>query len=58
MKHIWRLPIIRRDYALGMPVSALQGVDRTDIREIALLFDQTPSGELFIGDVEWVLSPQ
>ena len=26
--------------------------------EIALLFDQTPSGELFIGDLEWVLSPQ
>jgi dienelactone hydrolase len=49
-----RLPLT----TLGMPVSALQGVDRTDIREIALLFDQTPSGELFIGDVEWVLSPQ
>jgi dienelactone hydrolase len=36
-----------------MPVSALQGVDMTDIREIALLFDQAPSGSLFLADLEW-----
>jgi len=34
--------------------SALPGVDLTDIREIALLFDQTPSGSLFVGDLEWM----
>jgi dienelactone hydrolase len=33
---------------------ALQAVDLTDIREIALLFDQRPSGSLFVGDLEWV----
>jgi hypothetical protein len=49
-----RLPLT----TVRVPMSALQGVDRMDIREIALLFDQTPSGELFIGDVEWVMSPQ
>ena len=36
-------------------MSDLQGVDRTDIREVALVFDQTPTGSLFLGDVEWVL---
>jgi dienelactone hydrolase len=45
-----RLPLT----TVRMPVSALQGVDRTDIREIALLFDQTPSGSLFLADLEWV----
>ena len=35
-------------------MSELPGVDQTDIREIALVFDQTPSGSLFLGDVEWV----
>ena len=30
------------------------GVDLANIREIALLFDQTPSGSLFVGDLEWV----
>ena len=32
---------------------ALPGVDLTDIREIAMLFDRTPSGSLFVGDLEW-----
>jgi len=32
----------------------LQGVDLTDIREVALVFDQKPTGSLFLGDVEWV----
>jgi hypothetical protein len=31
-----------------------RGVDLTQISEIALLFEQTPSGSLFIGDVELV----
>ena len=30
------------------------GVDLANIEEIALLFDQTPSGALFVGDLEWV----
>ena len=29
------------------------GVDLTDIGEIALLLDQTPSGSLFLADLEW-----
>jgi hypothetical protein len=37
-------------------MSDLQGVDQTDIREIALVFDQTPTGSLFMGDLEWVQS--
>ena len=35
-------------------MSDLQGVDQTDIREVALVFDQTPTGSLFLGDVAWV----
>ena len=30
------------------------GVDLANIDEIALLFDQTPSGALFVGDLEWI----
>jgi hypothetical protein len=30
------------------------GVDLANIGEIALLFDQRPSGSLFVGDLEWV----
>jgi hypothetical protein len=30
-----------------------EGVDLADIGEIALLFDGTPSGSLFLGDLEW-----
>ncbi len=30
------------------------GVDLTQISEVALLFDQTPSGSLFVGDIELV----
>ncbi len=36
------------------PLSAFTGVDVGDIREIAVMFDQTPSGSLFMGDVEVV----
>lgn len=35
-----------------------EGVDLTDIEELALLFDQTPSGALFLGDLEWVRAPR
>ena len=38
-------------------MSDLQGVDQTDIREVALVFDQMPAGSLFLGDVEWVQPP-
>ena len=38
-------------------MSALQGVDLTDIREVALVFDRTQTGSLFLGDVEGVRSP-
>jgi dienelactone hydrolase len=39
-------------------LSDFDGVDLADIGEIALLFDQTPSGTLFLGDVEWVRPSQ
>ncbi len=39
---------------IRLPLSDFEGVDLADIGEIALLFDQTPSGALFLGDVEWV----
>ncbi len=39
---------------IRMPLSAFAGVDLSDIAEVALLFDQTPSGALFVGDIEWV----
>jgi hypothetical protein len=34
-------------------LSDFDGVDLADIGEIALLFDRTPSGSLFLGDLEW-----
>jgi hypothetical protein len=45
-----RLPLT----TVRISMSDLPGVDRTDIREIALVFDQTPTGSLFLSDVEWV----
>ena len=33
-------------------LSDFPGIDLQDIRELALVFDQTPSGSLFISDVE------
>jgi hypothetical protein len=39
-------------------LSEFDGVDLTDIGEIALLFDQTASGSLFLGDLEWVRPSQ
>lgn len=35
-----------------VPLSNFSGIDLQDIREVALVFDQTPSGSLFISDVE------
>ncbi|MGE5602675.1 MAG: alpha/beta hydrolase family protein [Nitrososphaerales archaeon] len=45
-----RLPLT----AVRVSLSALQGVDWTDIREVALVFDRASSGSLFLADLEWV----
>lgn len=39
---------------IRLPLSDFAGVDLTQIVEVALLFDQTSSGSLFMGDLEWV----
>ncbi len=39
---------------IRLSLSAFSGVDLTDIQEIALLFDQTSSGALFMADLEVV----
>ena len=39
---------------IRLPLNKFEGVDLTQISEVALLFDQTPSGSLFMGDVELV----
>jgi hypothetical protein len=49
-----RLPLT----TVRIPTPALPGVDLTDVREIALVFDRTPSGTLFVSDIEWVRPPQ
>ena len=46
-----RLPLT----TMRIPLSALPGVDFSDIREIALVFDQTETGSLFLADLAWVL---
>jgi hypothetical protein len=38
--------------SIRMPLSAFAGVNMSAIQEIALLFDQSPSGSLFISDIE------
>jgi hypothetical protein len=38
---------------MRIPLSALPGVDFSDIREIALVFDQTETGSLFLADLAW-----
>ena len=40
--------------AIRLPLDSFAGVDLSDIAEIALLFDQTPSGALFLADLEWM----
>ncbi len=42
---------------LRLPVRAFAGVNLTDIREVALLFNAWPSGALFVADVKLVRSP-
>ncbi|MEZ4770066.1 MAG: hypothetical protein R2844_16750 [Caldilineales bacterium] len=41
-----------------LALSDFSGVDLNDIAEIALLFDQTPGGALFLADLELVRPPQ
>ena len=43
---------------IRLPLSEFEGVDLANISEIALVFDRTPSGSLFVGDVEWVRPSQ
>lgn len=38
---------------IRLPLAGFTGVDLRDIAEIALRFDQTPSGALFLADLEW-----
>ncbi|HNS01702.1 MAG TPA: hypothetical protein PKM78_04900 [Anaerolineae bacterium] len=40
--------------AIRLPLDSFTGVDLSDIAGIALLFDQTPSGALFLADLEWM----
>ena len=40
--------------SIRMPLSDFTGVELSEIQEIALLFDQSPSGSLFISDIELV----
>jgi dienelactone hydrolase len=42
--------------AVRLPVQDFAGINLSDIREMALVFDRTPSGSLFMGDVEVVRS--
>ena len=39
---------------LRLPLRDFAGVELTDVRELALLPDATPSGTLFVADVELV----
>jgi dienelactone hydrolase len=39
---------------IRLALSDFAGVDLANVGEIALVFDRTPSGTLFIGDLEWV----
>ncbi len=40
--------------SIRMPLDGFTGVDLSQIREIVLLFDQTPGGTLFLSDLELV----
>jgi hypothetical protein len=40
--------------AIRLPLGDVTGVDWTDIREVAFVMDQTPSGSLFLGDIEFL----
>lgn len=41
---------------LRVPLSAFEGVDLSQVTEIALLLNQTPSGSLFLADLELVVA--
>jgi pimeloyl-ACP methyl ester carboxylesterase len=43
---------------IRLALSDFAGVDLSQIDEIALVFDQTSSGALFLADLEWVRPPQ
>ncbi len=51
---IGRVPLT----TLRLPLADVSGVNLADIAEIALVFDQTPSGSLFFGDLEVVRPSQ
>ena len=40
--------------SIRVPLREFKGVDLSDVREIGLVFDQNPSGSLFISDFELV----
>jgi hypothetical protein len=40
--------------SIRLPLSGFAGVNLSEIREIVLSFDQTASGSLFMGDIEFV----
>ena len=40
--------------SIRLPLGGFAGVDLAVIHEIKLLFDQTPSGSLFMSDIEFV----
>ncbi len=40
--------------SIRVPLREFKGVDLSDVREIGLVFDQNPSGSLFISDMELV----
>jgi TPR repeat protein len=40
-----------------VPISAFTGVNLASVAEVALIFDQTESGSLFLADVELVRAP-
>ncbi|MFN3330996.1 MAG: hypothetical protein ACK47M_00605 [Caldilinea sp.] len=48
-----RLPLM----PVRVPISAFEGVNLASIAEVALVFNQTESGSLFIADVEMVRAP-
>ena len=43
---------------IRLPLDGFAGVDLSDVTEIAILFDQTTSGYLFLGDLELIRPPQ
>jgi hypothetical protein len=44
--------------AIRLPLAGVTGIDWTDIREVALVMDQTASGSLFLGDIEFLSGSQ